>query len=340
MRFGLLVGGLLGGLCARASAQQPLQSVSGFVRDSSGAGLGGADVTIGQRRTTTGPQGSFRIDSLRPGQYSITIRLVGFSPVRSRVAVVASEPTELEYFLTQEPLRLPTMVVAARRTGLFGAVGDTGFRAIVGARVQVGGTNGGEVRTDSTGRFAFPLAHGGQYMVRVTFPGYGERRFLVELKRGEGRELGVLLAPYPGVASRADDIAVEELGKRLAAGLRQERLTSLQLERYESLPLCDLPRIKAEIGTNRNASILLSVNGVTADTSADLARLCAWRADEVELVEFGPDTCRDVTLTIPDLVGIYCAFRSRRSPRSMMGSGGRVRTQGVGMRYVIIWEKR
>jgi hypothetical protein len=177
-------------------------------------------------------------------------------------------------------------------------------------------------------------------MVRVTFPGYAERRFLVELKRGEGRELAVLLAPYPGVFSRLDDIAVTELGKRLATGLQRERLTPGQLERYGSMPLCDLPALKSEIGTDRRVSILLSLNGVTADTSADLARICAWRADEVELVEFGADVCREVTLSIAQLVGLWCSGRSRNVPRSMMGGGGRIRTQAAGMRYVIIWEKR
>lgn len=335
MACGVLVFGI-----SRASAQQPIQSIRGFVRDSSGTGLGGAEVIVGQRHTITTPQGAFRIDSLRPGQYSITVRLVGYSPVRSRVAVVATEPTELEYFLMQAPVRLPTMVVEARRAGLYGAVGDTGFRAIVGARVQIGGPQGGEVRTDTAGRFAFPLQGGSQYMVRVTFPGYAERRFLIELKRGEGRELGILLSPYPGALSRLDDIAVEELGKRLATGLQRERLTPGQLERYSSMPLCDLPRLKSEIGTDYSVSILLSLNGVTADTAADLARICAWRADEVELVEFGADVCRDVTQSLAGLVGIWCSGRSRNVPRSMLGSGSRIRTQAGGKPYVIIWEKR
>lgn len=325
---------------SRVLAQQPMQSVVGVVRDSSGAPLAGAEVLIGIRRAETNPQGAFRIDSLRPGRYNVTVRLIGFNPVRSRLAVVESEPTQVEYLLLQAPALLPTMIVEGHRAGIFGSVGDTGYRAIIGARVQIVGPHSGEVRSDSVGHFAFPATLGGQYLVRVTFPGYTERRFLVELKKGSGRELGVLLAPFRDRPSQADDVALEEVGKRLAAGLRRERMISPDLERYSSMPLCEVPQIRAEIGRDLSVPILFVLNGTSADKNADLGRLCAWRADEVEFVEFGVDVCRDVTLTLPQLVGIWCSGRSRNVPRSMMGSGQRIATQAAGMRYVVIWEKK
>jgi carboxypeptidase family protein len=333
--FGL--GLLFAALSTRGVAQQPLQAVQGVVRDSSGVPLAGAEVVVGPRSAVTTGQGNFRIDSLRPGQYHITIRLVGYSPVRSRIAVVAAEPTRLEYYLVRAPVVLPTMMVKGHRTGIYGSVGDTAFRAAVGARVQLG--NGGEVRTDSMGRFAFPGLRDGQYMVRVTFPGYTERRFLVELKHGEGSELAVLLAPYNGHAP-ADDGALADLGKRLAVGLERERLTATELVRYSALPLCDLPRIRAEIGRERGVPILFSLNGTTAERIEDFSRICAWRADEVELVEFGVDVCKDLTRSIPDMLGIWCSGRTRNVPRSMVGGGRRINSQPGGMRYVIIWEKR
>jgi hypothetical protein len=303
-------------------------------------------VVIGPRRTVTGPQGNFRVDSLRPGQYSITVRLVGYSPIRSRVAVVASEPTEVEYFLLRAVPTLPTMVVTSHRTGIYGTVGDTAYRAAPGARVLVAGTQGGEARTDSAGHFAFPDLRAGQYMVRVTFPGYAERRFLVELKKGEGKELAVLLVPYRQVPSRADDIALDELGKRLATGLERERMSVAQMQRYESMPLCDVPRIRAEIG-HGDVTILFSVNGVTADTTS-VERLCAWRADEVELVEFGSNPCREVSGTVAQMLGFWCIERLRRPnvPTSIRGGGGgaggggRIRSQAPPPPYVIVWEKR
>lgn len=327
-------------LPALLAAQQPVQSVTGIVRDTAGAPLVGADVVLGERRTSTGPSGAFRIDSLRPGRYAITIRMVGYDPVRSRVVVVATEPTELEYFMVAAPQLLAPLVVESRRTGIYGAVGDTSYTAAVGARVQVAGPTGGEALTDSMGRFAFPNADRGVYMVRVTFPGYSARQFMVELKRGEGRELGVLLTPSRRAPSRSEEDALRDLGARLTAGLARERMTATELKRHQSGALCDIPRIRSEVGRINSATTTLILNGVVAFREVDVSSLCSWRADEVELVEFSPDVCRDVTQSVATLLGTWCSGRARSVPRSIMSGGGRVRTQGAGGSYVIIWEKR
>ena len=323
------------------AAQQPLQSVTGVVRDTAGAAVSGADVLVGSRRTTTGPSGTFRVDSLRPGQYPITIRLVGFRPVHSRVIVVATEPTEMEYFLVAAPFLLDPIVVESRRTGIYGAVGDTSYKAAVGARVQVAGLNGGEVLTDSMGRFAFPEADRGMYMVRVTYPGYSERRFSVEVRKGEGRELGVLLTRATESPSRIDAAAVEDLGHRLAVGLSQERITTTELQRSGSLGLCDVPKVKSGLRNMAGNSLTVILNGVTVMRDFDVASLCSWRADEVELVEWNADICRDRTGTVAMLMGTWCGNSGVRSvPRSMVPGGGQVRTQGSSSAYVVIWEKR
>jgi hypothetical protein len=320
--------------------QAQLQSVRGTVKDTAGTGLAGAEVIVGSRRATTSQQGTFVVDSLRPGQYAITVRLVGFSPIRSRVVVVDAEPTEVEYFMLPAAFLLPTMVVETSRTGLWGSVGDTGFRAIKGARVEVHGSGGGEVRTDSSGRFSFPELSGGQYMVRATFPGYSERRFMVDLPKGKGRELGILLSPSLDLPSAGIEVALANLAKRLSFGLRRERLDTRGLERFGSLPLCEVPQIVSELGRNRNSTLLLSLDGVTANRNADLSQLCSWRADEVEMIEFGRDICRDPTQTLAELVGTWCSGRARNVPRSAQGGGARIGTQAAGLPYVIIWERR
>lgn len=263
---------LLGGPTTLA-AQEPLQSVTGMVRDTAGAPVGGAEVILGVRKTVTGPSGTFRVDSLKPGQYPITIRLVGFRPVHSRVIVVAAEPTEMEYFLVAAPFLLDPIVVESRRTGIYGAVGDTSYKAAVGARVQVAGLNGGEVLTDSMGRFAFPAADRGAYMVRVTYPGYSERRFSVELKPGDGRELGVLLTRSAESPSQIDAAAVKDLGHRLATGLARGIMTASQLARHGTGGLCDIPRIRSEIGRSSSGTVTVIVNGVTIYRDFDVA----WR---------------------------------------------------------------
>lgn len=324
-------------LPAILGAQQPLQSVTGVVRDTAGAPLGGADVLLGLRRTATSPSGAFRVDSLRPGQYAITIRLIGYNPVRSRVVVIATEPTEMEYFMLPAPYLLAPLVVESRRTGIYGAVGDTGFKAAVGARVQVAGLSGGEVLTDSMGRFSFPAANRGVYMVRVTYPGYSPRRFTVELKQGEGRELGVLLAPSSRSPHASEELALEDLGRRLATGLVRERLTANELARHESGGLCDVGQIRSVLGGGNSATTTLVLNGVAVYRDFDVSSLCSWRADEVELVEFGTSVFRDPTGTVAAIVNAGSAGRARD-----LGGirSGRHRAQGAAGSYVIIWEKR
>lgn len=328
----------LAALPVRAAAQS-VQSVIGTVRDSSGAPVGGADVVVGQRRTQTNNQGVFRVDSLRPGTYPITVRLIGYTPARSRVVVVESGPTEVTYFLLPAPFLLPTVVVEGNRTGIYGSVGDTGYRAAVGARVQVAGFQGGEVLTDSMGRFGFPEANRGAYMVRVTFPGYTERRILVELKKGEGRELAVMLTPSSRQGASTEESAIQELGLRFAMGLARERLSGQELSRYGSGGICDIPRLKSEVGKQTT----LILNGTSVFPEFEVSALCAWRADEVELVEFSSDVCREVTRTLSSLLEgplkTWCIARTRRVTRSVAGGGRPVGIQQPGTSYVVIWEK-
>jgi hypothetical protein len=337
-------------LASSAGTQQNLQSVIGVVRDSGGAALEGADVNVGGRRVITNPQGAFRVDSLRPGVYLLTIRRVGYQALRSRIEVTSTEPVRGVYVLTRAATELPTIVVEARRTGIYGTVADSALGALPGAKVQVSGAEGGEMITDSAGRFSFPKADRGQYLVRVTLAGYAERRFLVELKKGEGRELAMRLSPSSERISRSAEEAVKALGLRLAVNLARERMGGLELARYESTGICDVNRITSQLGRAAGAQTLLILNGVTVIGMVPVTSICSWRADEVALVEFGSDICRDVTRTIPDLVGAWCesttpSGRARAVPRSIMSGGGRIRTQGRvmgpgGTPFVVVWEKK
>lgn len=314
-------------------AQPPVQAVVGTVRDTAGTPLSEAGVLVGRRQAATDAAGNFRIEGMSPGQYPLTVRLVGYQPHRSRVAVVASEPTRVEIFLVPAPLLLPAIVVEGRRTGIYGVVGDTTFRAAMGARVQVLGTQGGEAVTDSMGRFAFPSADRGTYMVRVTFPGYSERRLLVDVERGKGRELRILLTPARFTrASRSEELALHYLDRRLVYGLKRDRLTGPELARRGSIPLCEVPQLKAVVGEEPNVIL----NGTTM---LEGWPICAWRADEVDLIEFGREICGEVTKTVADLFpNVQCSGRTAVNSRSIVGASGRF--AGRGGPYVVIWEKK
>ena len=332
------------------SAQQAAQPVVGTVRDTAGAPLEGADVLVGGRRVTTNAQGAFRVDSLRSGPHVLSIRRVGYQPLRVRIEITGSEPVRGNYVLIRAAVQLPPVVVEARRTGIYGTVADSGLQPLPGAKVQVSGAEGGEMIADSAGYFNFPKADRGQYLVRVTLAGHRERRFLVELKRGQGRELAIRMSPSAERISLAGEEAVKALGQRLAVNLARERMGGVDLARYESLGLCDVNKIRADVGRGPDAQTLLILNGVWIVGLVPVSSLCSWRADEVALVEFGSDICRDATRTIPDLVNAWCesippSGRARSVPRSIMSGGGRVRTQNLGgglaggRSFVVIWEK-
>src|SRR6266511_3987338 len=85
--YAVLVSGLLVVVPSVASAQQ--SSITGVVRDSSGAVLPGVTVEASNpvliekvRSATTDETGQYRIIELRPGLYTLTFTLTGFATVR------------------------------------------------------------------------------------------------------------------------------------------------------------------------------------------------------------------------------------------------------------------
>ncbi|HEU5219736.1 MAG TPA: carboxypeptidase-like regulatory domain-containing protein [Gemmatimonadales bacterium] len=264
-----------------ASAQQRLQSIQGTVRDADGPLLADADVLLGTRRTSTNPSGQFRIDGLAPGKYQMTVRRIGYRPVRTVVAVVESEPTEVEFLLISAPVLLPPLIVETRRTGIYGVVGDTAFRAAPGAKVEVVGQNGGTVLTDSTGRFGYPRAFHGNYMVRISLPGYAERWFTLEMKNGEGRELVVRLTPGGKPPSPKDDVALFDLHDRLLRARTYNLMGQNELEHFGSQPLCDVPRIRLIISSGKDYTVIVNGNATLSNPP-----LCTWQMDEIALLEF------------------------------------------------------
>lgn len=333
---GLLLGSLLLVPCTATSQQ--FRSIGGTVRDTAGAPLEGAEVLFGNRSVTANAQGVYRIDSLRTGNSFLTVRFAGYVPIRAMVRIEETRPSDLSFVMTRAPFLLPPIVTEARRTGIYGAVGDTFQRPLRGARIQVAGVNGGVKFTDSLGAFAFPAADRGAYLVRMTYPGFGERRFPVELKPGEGRQIVAVLSPSTVSASREDDQVFEDLRRRLAFGLRRNFLTPAELGRYGSQGLCEIPRIFAMVGRFSTTTTVL-LNGTTTLYQFPVSSLCAWRADDVSLVEFGADICADVTGTIGQALAApaWCGVRTRNVPRSLGGASRGLRS---GSSYLIIWEKR
>ncbi len=82
-------------LAMPAAAQEQSGSITGVVKDGSGAVLPGATVearspsSIGVRSTTTDEQGAYRFPALAPGTYEISANLQGFVAAKVADAVVS-----------------------------------------------------------------------------------------------------------------------------------------------------------------------------------------------------------------------------------------------------------
>jgi hypothetical protein len=247
--------------------------------------------------------------------------------------VTASDSAEHSYTLAPAPFLLPDLLTENRRRGIYGAVGTVSGKPLVGARVQAAGFMGGVVRTDSQGGFAFPSADRGAYILRITHPGYGERRFALELKARESRQVIAVLLPSDRMASRLDDQAFDDLRTRLAMSFRRNRLSRSELSRWGSASLCEVPPFTRW----RGQEITVILNGVTALEDYPVSALCTWSTDQVALVEFG-SLCSEVTGTLAFVLvkPSWCAA-TRRASRSLQGSLDRISTQRGDATYVVIW---
>jgi iron complex outermembrane receptor protein len=82
-------------VAAQALAQSPDGRVAGVVRDSSGAAVPGANITVTNDQTSasqsavSGPDGSFSVTGLAPGDYTVAVQLRGFGTSKQKVPVVA-----------------------------------------------------------------------------------------------------------------------------------------------------------------------------------------------------------------------------------------------------------
>jgi hypothetical protein len=279
---------LLAGFPVCAVAQARLQTIIGLVHTSgdSSLPLAGADIQLGSRKTSTDARGQFRIDSLPVGEYDITIRHIGYRPLRSRVVVSPAEPTTLEYFLKFSPYLLPDLVVESRRVGIYGAVRDLADRPVKGASVEIIGFNGKVIITDSLGQFSLPDARKGGYLIRATGDGYVERRLTVEVQNGKGRDVTIQLAPGESrIVGNREAAALFDLRQSLATGVARSRMMGQDVARYGSMSVCDVPRIRMVAGSYPRGVL----NG---EKEIPVGQLCTWRMDEVAMIQLVPGNTR------------------------------------------------
>jgi carboxypeptidase family protein len=114
-----MIGVSIAAVCwsSRVDAQGSMPGViDGVVSDTALAPLADATVTIvgTELRVVTGANGRFRIASVRPGDYLLLIRRVGFEATTSRISVAEHDTLRLSFSMQPTVTTLDTVSVAAR----------------------------------------------------------------------------------------------------------------------------------------------------------------------------------------------------------------------------------
>jgi len=110
---------ILSVIIAPAWAQVETGSVSGTVRDSSGAAVSGATVTAhniatsAERSATSGDNGQFNIPGVAPGVYDVTVASTGFAKFTARAEVTVGAAVTIEAQLSVSNQTTTIEVVAA-----------------------------------------------------------------------------------------------------------------------------------------------------------------------------------------------------------------------------------
>ena len=107
---------LMTGVDLRAS-QNPGGSISGTVKDSAGAAIEGAEVSLVHvqsvlRTTVTGSDGKFTLDNVAPGSYAVIVRKSGFGRFSTAFQLKAGDKRELNVELEINPLSEEVTVTA------------------------------------------------------------------------------------------------------------------------------------------------------------------------------------------------------------------------------------
>lgn len=199
----------------KAPMEKPgARALVGVARDTFATPIDGVEITISElkRRALTNGDGTFRFDQIGEGEYRVRARKIGYAP-QLRTIKVERDGGVGAFELLQLRRALPPVVVTAVGGGIGGLVGDTSYKAIVGAEVRLL-EHGVTAKTDSSGFFHFNV-EAGQYYLTVKRDGYVPRTLAVRVPKDSGRRVTIFLeAGERGIRSAHN---MDDLAGRLAA---------------------------------------------------------------------------------------------------------------------------
>jgi hypothetical protein len=200
-----------------ATMEKPhARAIIGVARDTGAVPIEGVELSIVdlKRRVFAGVDGKFRFDDIKPGEYSVRARKVGYAP-QIRTVNVDEDGGVSEFALLPIPQPLEPVVVNAARGGLGGVIGDTSFKALKGALVRLLGA-GRMVETDSTGHFFFDVRPG-RYFIGVKEAGFADKTLMVRVAKDSGKYVAIYLEPRNGKINPRSVHNMDDLASRMAS---------------------------------------------------------------------------------------------------------------------------
>jgi len=281
-----------------ATPRLPGRTIAGMVSDTGGRVIDSAEVFITRvrRSTSADSAGRFRFEDVRPGEYQVAARRLGYYP-QTRTVIVTKDSGALVLFaLVPQARGLPPVVSSARRGGLAGVVGDTAWAAIKDAEVTVISTTR-RAKTDSMGSFFIDLSPG-KHMVRVTRDGYASQMVSATIPKDSGRRIMVFLRPSAFGETAIEQVALVETEMRLA---RRNNVYSTLVTREDinKGPWTELSQIAQSYSSRPLPPDCLA----WIDGGPRQEYIWAIRASEIEFVE------------------VYRARQVRAEVRSIVGGG-------------------
>lgn len=104
---------LLLAVAAHSLRGQSGATLTGSVRDSTGASLSLAQLSVGAARTVTDTAGRFTLIGLPPGSASVTVRRLGYAPRDARIELVDGRTDSVHFVLGVLPAHLPGLAADA-----------------------------------------------------------------------------------------------------------------------------------------------------------------------------------------------------------------------------------
>jgi len=168
--------GIFWGGCGDSSEQPLGGRLSGYVRDDRGVALGQAIVTLTAgpagvgTTTTTGADGSFVLENLRPGTYTAQASKSGYtSATQTPIEVWAGQETQVNFTLAKSGGGPPPTTLGR----LVGTVKDEGGRSLSDVRLEtLGGPSYAATWSGASGAFELEGLQPGHYSVSATKSGY------------------------------------------------------------------------------------------------------------------------------------------------------------------------